>query len=377
MGEALHEYFLEILTEEIPAWMHDNAHLALRQKLEPLVSDLGGDVSLITVSSTPRRLVVFLPRLSERTKDREQEIKGPPRKNAFDSNGKPTAALTGFLRKNNAAIEDLMESGDEYIRIRRSIPGRSAAELIAERVPAAIEAMRWPKMMRWGTGEYSYIRPIHSLVSLLDDQHLPVQVFGVPSGTATVGHRTLSPNPIEVRSYNDYVSKLELAHVVVDSTRRRHVMAERARILANQVNGSPSIDATIWSQWQYLTEYPGVVRAEFRSDFLALPEEVLVTVMRVHQKQLPIRDASGGLTNFFLAVLDNVGDPDGNAAYGNAFVTNARFADAEFFYTTDRKRPLEDRLQQLSHLQFQEKVGDYQQKTKRIEAIATGICQHL
>ena len=120
--------------------------------------------------------------------------------------------------------------------------------------------------------------------------------------------------------------------MVVDALRRREVMAHRARTLANEVEGTPSVDASIWSQWQYLTEYPGLVRAEFRPDYLALPEEVLVTVMRVHQKQLPIRDRNGRLLSSFLAVLDNEGDPVGNAAYGNSFVTNARFADAQFFY---------------------------------------------
>jgi glycyl-tRNA synthetase beta chain len=169
------------------------------------------------------------------------------------------------------------------------------------------------------------------------------------------------------------VTQLELNRVVIDAERRRHVMAERARVLGQQAGGTPSIDASIWSQWQYLTEYPGVVRAEFGGDYLALPDEVLVTVMRVHQKQLPIRDANEKLTNSFLAVLDNDADPDGNAAYGNSFVTNARFADAKFFYETDRKRTLESRLPELERLQFQEKLGNYRDKTTRIETIAAAI----
>ena len=233
-------------------------------------------------------------------------------------------------------------------------------------------------MMRWGTGEYAYIRPVHSVVSMFGGTHLPLTIFGVASGDTTVGHRTLAPARFKVGlAYNDYVTSLELARVVIDAERRRQaVMAQRARVLAQQAGGgTPSIDASIWAQWRYLTEYPGVVRAEFRPEYLELPEEVLVTVMRVHQKQLPIRDASGKLTNFFLAVLDNEGDPDGNAAYGNSFVTNARFADAKFFYETDRKRTLESRLDQLSHLQFQEKLGNYLDKTGRIEKIAAAICR--
>jgi glycyl-tRNA synthetase beta chain len=396
------EYFFELLTEEIPAWMHEAAHAALLQQLTKLTHDLGepaGDRNPVIVNSTPRRIIFFLSRIPLRESDREEEVKGPPIKAAYDAEGKPTQALLGFLKKNAATIEDVIDGSREpgagnrsdsesansdsrpptpdsrtnYIRILRQIKGRAAGEILQQRIPQIIESLRWPKMMRWGNGEHSYIRPIHSVVSVLDGAHLPITIFGVASGTMTVGHRTLAPQKIEVTSYNDYVTKLELNRVVIDAERRRHVMAERARILANEAGGTPAIDASIWSQWQYLTEYPGVVRAEFGGDYLALPEEVLVTVMRVHQKQLPIRTAAGKLTSSFLAVLDNDGDPDGNAAYGNSFVTNARFADAKFFYETDRKRTLESRRDQLSHLQFQEKLGNYLQKTDRIGQIATAI----
>jgi len=369
------EYFFELLTEEIPAWMHDAAQATLLQQLTKLTHDLGeppDDRNPVIVNSTPRRLIFFLSRIPLRESDREEEVKGPPVKAAYDAEGKPTQALNGFLKKNNASIDDVLPGGD-YIRVRRTIKGRAAGEILQERVPQIIEGLRWPKMMRWGKGEHSYIRPIHSVVSILDGAHLPLSIFGIASGTTTRGHRTLAPQPIEVTSYNDYVTRLELARVVIDAERRRHVMAERARVLGQQAGGAPSVDASIWSQWQYLTEYPGVVRAEFGREFLALPDEVLVTVMRVHQKQLPIRDANEKLTNSFLAVLDNDGDPDGNAAYGNSFVTNARFADAKFFYETDRKRTLESRLEQLAHLQFQEKLGNYLDKTKRIEKIAAAI----
>ncbi|HXA18244.1 MAG TPA: glycine--tRNA ligase subunit beta [Thermoanaerobaculia bacterium] len=369
------EYFFELLTEEIPAWMHTAAQATLLQQLTKLTQDLGeppDDRNPVVVNSTPRRIIFFLSRIPLRESDREEEVKGPPVKAAYDAEGKPTQALNGFLKKNSATIDDVITGGD-YIRVKRTIKGRSAGEILQERVPPIIESLRWPKMMRWGKGEHSYIRPIHSVVSVLDGEHLPITIFDIPSGATTRGHRTLAPQPIEVLSYNDYVTKLELARVVIDADRRRQVMAERARVLGQQAGGTPSVDPSIWSQWQYLTEYPGVVRAEFGREYLSLPDEVLVTVMRVHQKQLPIRTADGRLTSFFLAVLDNDADPDGNAAYGNSFVTNARFADAKFFYETDRKRTLESRLDQLEHLQFQEKLGNYRDKTRRIEEIAAAI----
>ena len=362
------EYLFELLAEEIPAWMHDAAQNALRDKLVQITANEN-----ITVVSTPRRIAFMLLNLPVKEEDREQEVKGPPRKSAYDASGNPTQALQGFLKKNNAAASDIVSSGDEYVRIKRRVEGKKTADLLREKVPQIIESLRWPKMMRWGKGEHAYIRPIHSAVSVFDGEHLPLTIFGIASSNKTVGHRILAPAAFAVTSYNDYVTKLELARVVVDPVRRLHVMAERARILGNQVNGTPSVDATIWAQWQYLTEYPGVVRAEFRREYLGLPDEVLVTVMRVHQKQLPIRDTSGKLTPYFLAVLDNEGDPERNAAYGNSFVTNARFADAKFFYETDRRKKLEERVESLAHLQFQEKLGNYLEKTQRIVKIADAI----
>ena len=366
------EYFLELLAEEIPAWMFDSALAELKAALEAVA---GADAG-VAVDATPRRIHLLVSGVPEKQPDQVETVKGPPRKAAFDASGNPTQALQGFLRKNSAAMGDILEGGD-YVQIRRNVPGRATAEILAERVPQIFESLRWPKTMRWGAGEHAWIRPIHSIVSLWEGKHLPVRVFGVASGTATTGHRTLAREPIEVTTYSEYVSRLELARVVVSTARRRDFMAKRAIDLAKEVYGVPSDDPTIWSQWQYLTEYPGLVRAEFRTEYLALPEEVLVTVMRVHQKQLPIRGLDGKLTNSFLAVLDNDGDPEGNAAWGNSFVTNARFADARFFYETDRRHPLEERLPQLEHLQFQEKLGHYRAKAERITAIAKAVCREI
>jgi glycyl-tRNA synthetase beta chain len=363
------EYFFELLTEEIPAWMFQSSWTApVDAALEKLCGDLGG--GKWKTDATSRRLIIFLRDLPLREEDREIEVKGPPKKS-------PDAALQGFLKKQNATKDDLIESADEYIRIRKKIAGRDISAIVQERIPQLIEGLRWPKMMRWGAGEHAYIRPIHSIVSIFEGAHLPMTIFGVASDVKTVGHRTLGPESFRVDSYHDYMKKLELASVDVEAAHRKNVMVQRALVLAKQAGGVPSEDVSIWAQWQYLTEYPGVVRAEFRPEYLALPEEVLVTVMRVHQKQLPIRDRDGKLTNSFLAVLDNEGDPEGNAAYGNSFVTNARFADAQFFYDTDRKKKLEERIEQLSHLQFQEKLGNYAEKTERVKQIAIKIASRI
>src|SRR5436853_3381273 len=221
------EHFFELLPEEIPAWMHDAAHATLQQQFAQILG------SSAVVNSTPRRLVVYLKSIPEREADRDEEVKGPPVKAAYDAEGKPTQALNGFLKKNNATLDDVSTGGD-YVRVRRTVKGRAAGEILQERVPKIVEGLRWPKMMRWGAGAHAYIRPIHSVLSMLDGAHLPISIFGVASGTTTVGHRTLARQRFEVTSYNDYVTQLELARVVIDARRRREVMAQRALVLASQ-----------------------------------------------------------------------------------------------------------------------------------------------
>src|SRR5687767_2254247 len=172
------EYFFELVAEEIPAWMHEGAQSALNERLVKLVETLGvtGDPkAAITINTTPRRIAFMLSGLQLREENREQEVKGPPKKNAFDADGKATQALLGFLKKNNAAPADLLESADEYVRIRKQITGRGTDEILRERVPEIIQAIRWPKMMRWSAGEHSYIRPVHSIVSVFESAHLPIE----------------------------------------------------------------------------------------------------------------------------------------------------------------------------------------------------------
>ncbi|HVT02744.1 MAG TPA: glycine--tRNA ligase subunit beta [Thermoanaerobaculia bacterium] len=370
----MQEYFFELLTEEIPAWMLP--HAGLRDQLLALCAEELGveDESSVSIGATSRRMYFALHSLPEKQTDRTEEVKGPPKRAAYDAEGKPTAALNGFLKKNNAAVADLLESSDDYIRVKRVIAGKSTANILEVRIPQIIEGLRWPKMMHWGDETFTFIRPVHSVISLLNGEVLTLHLLGTQSGRVTVGHRTLSSGPITVSSFADYKEKLRQSKVVISESERESMMRERCGQLAAEVNGTPNEDSSIWSQWRYLTEYPGVVRATFRDEYLSLPEEVLITVMRVHQKQLPIM-AGKHLTSSFLAVMDNEGDPDGNAAIGNAFVTNARFADARFFYETDRRRKLAERDQELSHLQFQEKLGDYLVKSLRIEKLARLIGQ--
>ena len=374
--KSANEYFFELLAEEIPAGMLP--HPELRKQLESIYRNdfrIEPEQEHILVGATPRRLYFRLRAIPERQADRTEQVKGPPISIAFGADGAPTAALQGFLRKNQATLDQIERSTD-YVLLTKTLQGRRAVEILAERIAPLVESLRWPRSMRWGRGRHSFIRPVHSVVSIYDGAVVPLRIFEIEASDKTSGHRILSPGQLEVRSFDDYVEKLSRAKVVALPEDRELEMRARALALASEVGGQPREDESIWSQWRYLSECPGVVRAEFKHEFLTLPEEVLITVMRVHQKQLPIL-WSGSLSNAFLAVMDNDSDPDRNVASGNSFVTNARFSDAKFFYESDRKRTLASRLEELTHLQFHEKLGNYGQKSERIEAIVKTICEEV
>ena len=175
------EYFFELLTEEIPAWMLP--HPQLEERLKELCTHLGVAEPAVTVAASPRRIAFVLRSLPEKRDDEVQEVKGPPKAAAF-KDGAPTPALNGFLKKKNARPEDVIDKDDPYVWIRETIAGQATRDILQERIPELVASLRWPKMMRWGTGEHSYIRPIHSLISIFDEQHLPIEIFGTTSGTS-------------------------------------------------------------------------------------------------------------------------------------------------------------------------------------------------
>jgi glycyl-tRNA synthetase beta chain len=369
------DFLFELLTEEIPAWMIPDRLAVLREKLGEIIALYEGEIPAaerIECDATSRRIWFLIRELEEKQPDRVEEVKGPPEKVAWDAaSGAPTRALEGFLRKNDATPDEI-ERRDGYVWLERKVEGESIEAFLAEQVPPLIEGLRWPKMMRWGAGEHSWIRPVHGVVAIYGDLVLPIRIFDVTSEGETEGHRTRGSGRVSLAFTDEYRDRLEEARVIVDSSRRVAMLRSAALALAKEVGGVPAEDESIWSQWAFLTEFPGVVRSEFREDYLALPEEVLTTVMRVHQKQLPVM-AGGALTRWFLSIIDADEDPQGLASTGNAFVTNARFADAMFFYEFDRKRSLADRVEDLTHLQFQESLGNYREKTTRITRIAEAI----
>jgi glycyl-tRNA synthetase beta chain len=371
------DFVFEIRTEEIPAPALLPARLELARRLGEALAEEG----LLPASSesyaTPRRLAVVLRTLPERQADRASEVLGPPAANAYDSEGRPTKAAEGFARAQKVDVSGLVvvdSPRGKTIAARRTIPGRSAAEVLAELVPRVVASLTFPKTMRWGAGERAFVRPVRGVLAVLGGRVVPFELFGVPAGDRTVGHRVLSEGEIRVSGADDYLSGLRRAFVEPDSEARRMVILEKARKLAAEVGGQIEAHADLANSLSDLVEWPGLVRGAFAPEFLELPEEIAVTAMRTHQKYVPVRGPEGLLPHF-VAVMDNVEDRQGFIAKGCEWVLNARLADARFFFEADVQERLEARLPALEHLTFQDRLGDYRRKTERIEELAEEIAR--
>jgi len=376
------EYLLEVRSEEIPARMLAAGvrELATRVFEELMARGLGPRE--IETGFTPRRLLVRMDGVPAREPDREEQVMGPPVRAAYAGDGSPTPALLGFARRCGIEPEQLLrvatEKG-EYLAAVKRTAGRPAATVLAELVPRILAAISWPKTMRWGAGEGPWVRPVHGLVSLLDGEVVPFELFGVAAGDATAGHPILSPRPLKVRGGADYRRKLASRHIEVDPKRRRAALAAAMHERAEALGGRLVEDGPLLDKLAALCEIPGVLEGSFDPAFLELPEEVLATSLRDHQSALTVKGPDGGgrLLPCFLTVMDRPDDPAGRTRSGNEWVVAARLADARFFYGEDRKAGLARRAEQLARLAFHERLGSYAEKTARLEALAGVICEEL
>jgi len=337
---------LEIGTEEIPDWMIPDALAQMRTLFGPAES--------VRVDATSRRLVLRATGLAERQPDRDEYVAGP----ALSA---PAAAVEGFARKQGVAKEALEQRDGKY-GYTRKIAGRETRDLLATSLPELIGKIAWPKTMFWGAkGSARFIRPVRWIVALLDDRIIPFEFAHVTSGAESSGHRRLGKARFPV-TFASYEQALRENGVILSADERR------SRIL-NELPHDARPDASLLETLVYLTEYPTVVTGEFEPSFLTLPSEVLSTVMRFHQKYFSIDDGKGGLAPRFAAVMNTSGDPAGLVRHGNERVLRARFNDARFFWDTDQQRTLDARVEDLKHVTFQAKLGNYYEKTQRVEGM--------
>jgi glycyl-tRNA synthetase beta chain len=377
MTMARSEFLLEIGCEEVPARMLEPGTRELGTRLfeELMARQLApGEV---TTTFTPRRLVVVLRDVPGREPDREETMTGPPLRVAYDSEGRPTDALRGFAKRCGLEPDELSEvetPKGKYLAALQKIEGASTIEVLGEIVPKIVRELNWPKSMRWGARQGPWVRPIHSILALLNGEVVPMEIFGVASGNSSTGHSIHSPESFAVSGVESYMSSLQNQGILVDFAERRTVLGERFRSQATECGGVLLVDNDLLTRLASICEVPGVVLGEI--DAVDLPREVLITSLRDHQSAFTV-ESEGELLPFFLTVMDREEDPDGRVRRGNEWVVAARLDDARFFYREDRKTPLIERRPTLERVTFHQQLGNYAEKTGRIASLADWMCRQL
>ncbi|HVG27585.1 MAG TPA: glycine--tRNA ligase subunit beta, partial [Acidobacteriaceae bacterium] len=381
------DFLLEIGLEEVPARMIAGAEAELLRRTVALLERerllVEGTTILsegVRSFSTPRRLAVRVEGVLGQQPDVTEEVTGPAVKIAF-KDGVPGPAAEAFARKNGVSVAELKTistAKGEYLAAMSTKRGRSASEVIASELPKEIGAIYWAKNMYWRAGKPErFVRPVLWMVCLLDEDVVPVSFAGVTAGRATFGHRVLSTGEaFEVVSPGSYEAQLEGEFVVAEVEVRRQRIRKALDYATRRVDGARwREDEALVDTVTHLTEWPAVLLGGFEASYLELPEEVLVTVMRDHQKYFAVEDAEGRLAPYFLAVL-NIELTEGNEPVirqGNERVLRARFNDARFFWEFDQRTPLRDRLPLLEKVTFQKELGSYAAKTERVRALAAKL----
>ena len=374
------DFLLEIGCEEIPARMIDAASKELRERMGALLSRehlTGGEINSF---DTPRRIAVMASSISDSQPDVTEQLTGPSVAVAYKG-GQPTPAAHAFARKAGidvAQLETVTTPKGEYIAVKVTKKGRSAAEILTEALPKEISAIYWPKNMYWRKPNERFVRPVRWLVAMLDGDVIPLEFDGIRAGNTSRGHRILTNGSIRIPTAGSpYVEALRAAKVL-GRAEREHQIRKALDTATRAIPGARwREDKVLLDNVVNLTEYPSVILGNFDPQFLALPEEVLVTVMRDHQKYFAVEDAAGKLLPHFLAVLNTDSDPQGLIRHGNERVLRARFNDARFFWETDQKKSLLERLDSLKHVTFQKDLGSYYDKTQRVQRLCSWLSEIL
>jgi len=366
------EFVLEVGCEELPATFVRKAYTDLADGLELALRDAGllSSESEIHKLGTPRRLIVGVSGIISRQEDSVKEMRGPSLKAAFDDAGQPTGALQGFCRGNGVDVASIRKD-DQYVWVDKPVPGRSAAEILAEVVPAAIRALTFDKTMRWGGGRMRFARPIRWILAALDGQVVPFDVEGVQSGSESRGHRFYNSETFQATSYEGLLRVLRERFVEPDPEVRRQRILEEASQVAQ---GDPELPEALVEENTFLTEWPTAVQGHFRPEFQVLPDSVLITAMAKHEKMFPVK-VEGKLTNQFVFIR-NSGEDD-TVRRGNEWVLNARFNDAKFFFDEDSKHSIEDFLAKTEQIVFQEKLGTVRARADRLANLSATVAGAL
>jgi glycyl-tRNA synthetase beta chain len=374
------ELLFEIGAEEIPAGMLPKAIADFKAILEKhLVAENLAEGTTIETFGGPRRLTAWVTGIIAKQADVEVEVTGPPKSVAYDNVGAPTRAAVSFAEKQGVALHELIvvtTPKGESIAVRVTKRGRTAHELLLEILPRVIHDLPWPKTMTWtGLKGARFIRPIRWIVALLGGKPLKFSFGGVTASDITSGHRFLGKPEIKVASFADYERKLHANGVIVRPEERREKISRELASHAKRDGYHVHEDAGLLELVTYLNEYPTVIEGDFDPSFLELPDEILITVMRGHQKYFAVEKRGGELAPHFLAVINLDKDAKGLVRAGHETVLRARFADARFFWESDQKCRLANILPKLQKVTYESRLGSYFDKVERVRAIARWLTE--
>ena len=380
--ENTRDFLLEIGTEEIPAGYITRALEWMETALKERLANKYLVHGPIHTAGTPRRLCLAVTDLSARQPDRQTKVMGPPKKIGFNPDGTPTKAAEGFARRNDVSVDELsIEKTDkgEYLCVYKTEKGKPAIEILALLLPEFISSIPFPKTMRWGSGSFRFARPVRWLVALAGDKVVPFETAGLFSDRLTYGHRFMAQGPLELTSasFDEYKALLKDAFCIVDVAARRQILMESARNAVSEFGGQILEDEELEELNTFLTEFPSAVCGSFSKDFLELPDPVLITCMKEHQKYFAVKDEHGQLKANFVAINNTLSPRPELVRNGHQRVLTARLSDAKFFFQEDTRKRLEDFVPELAGMVFHKGLGSLLDKTERVKKIATYLSSVL
>lgn len=373
-------YLLEIGVEELPAAYIGNALEQMKKNAIKLFKEEKVKYEDIEVYATPRRLTMIVKNIEENKGVEQLKIKGPTKRISFDDNGNPTKALLGFMKSQNvdqSDIDIIDFKGEEYVYASVTKEAKSLVEIIQLNMADFIKSINFPKTMRWGGKNIRFARPIRWIVSILDDQIVEFDFEGIPISNITKGHRFLGSSNIEIDHVLNYMDLLRENYVIVDQEERREIIEFGSEQLVREKGGRILKDEDLLEEITHLVEYPTPLIGKIKEEYLALPVDVVATPMKEHLRYMPVVDDNNRLKPYFITIRNGDEQYLDIVTKGNEKVLGARLEDAKFFFEEDTKSPLEDYVENLKTITFQEKLGTLFDKTLRIQKLSEKIGDYL
>ncbi|MCK5512110.1 MAG: glycine--tRNA ligase subunit beta [Thermodesulfovibrionia bacterium] len=371
---------LEIGTEEIPARFIPSGITALKNSLIKLLRNASIDFQEIREFATPRRLTILIKQVSEKQKDRQRDVLGPSKKIAFDKQNQPTKASIGFAKTHNVDINTLKvvktERG-EYVAATIEEKGKDTKTVLASLLPKAITSLQFPKSMRWGSGTLRFARPIRWIAALYGTDVIDFELEGLKSSNLTRGHRFISPGPLVIQDPFTYQDLLAHNYVLADPEHRKKIIIDGIKKIESHMNINVHQDTDLLNTVTFLVEYPTVISGNFDTQYLSLPEELLITTMRSHQKYFSVENKDGKLLSHFVLVSNAKSENNEIIKKGAERVLKARLEDAKFYYDDDQKKSLWDFVEKLKEVTFQETLGSLFDKVQRIAFLCSFFADEL